>query len=616
MKKLTFCRCRHNTLTIVFFILLTCFSPLFSFAADVPVLETTIPGLLYETDDKNEYDYSSVNIFKPVTSFNSYGHFFIKGTLAEVGVKDGFRMYNAPQEPPTLHYVYTDKLLTGDEESRQLCDDSAKTVAGTKLSSAAGKGVILLLISKDGQIWQETVKKTNALVNPADSGESFYNTTTVQLTDGCYFRFIVAYETRVKTGESKFLFVNQNQYSYRRNVEIYDFYLSNGKSSEKGENEKTKVLGSRVRAAKENNGYAGSQEIDLKDPHYGWDLGTFSMNGYTSEITDADGTPVFLKNVSDKPPMLRFTLLQNIDKLNGKDNLSIANDAKGYDRAFEIQQTDFGRGALIIRHKDETGKLVSETPYTNFLAANASLSADTDVRLFEEGDYEVALDYKIKITTLQIGGIEIIPSYADYRIYFSFKVRNGNCMIYPFDLTTGSELTNESITENGFSLDWAKSKYLSVDVRRSVPVAGINSYSEDVRFDRPAKDGDKYTDEGIYTFTVTNQYTVQTVTKTIYVGDSPVLKALSLNKLSVIELNVLLRQGYTIANDGTLIAPPAPEEPEDNSEPIPEITTPEDEEEAPSVKRSPAILLTCSLVGLLLGASASILVRTIRKEKL
>lgn len=39
----------------------------------------------------------------------------------------------------------------------------------------------------------------------------------------------------------------------------------------------------------------------------------------------------------------------------------------------------------------------------------------------------------------------------------------GNNMVFPKDLATGSELINESSTEEGFRLALAKSRYLDID---------------------------------------------------------------------------------------------------------------------------------------------------------
>ena len=145
---------------------------------------------------------------------------------------------------------------------------------------------------------------------------------------------------------------------------------------------------------------------------------------------------------------------------------------------------------------------------------------------------------------------------------FEFSIRNGNCMVYPFGSLTGAELADNAITENGFKLDKAKSKYLTIDVQRSVLVVGTDGYlTEDVRFNRPAKDGETYTSEGIYTFKVNNLYTGETTTKTIYVGANSYLRALSATGMSIAELNAEIEKGAIVHEDGTVevIAPTEPE---------------------------------------------------------
>ena len=125
-------------------------------------------------------------------------------------------------------------------------------------------------------------------------------------------------------------------------------------------------------------------------------------------------------------------------------------------------------------------------------------------------------------------------------------------MVYPFDLVTGDELTNSSMTENGFRLDLAKSRYLKVIVKREMLADSADGLVEDTRFNGPAKDGAEYKDEGIYTITVSNQYTGQLTEKKIYVGTNNVLRAYMTTGLSIPEINDLVAQGATINNDGTI----------------------------------------------------------------
>lgn len=320
--------------------------------------------------------------------------------------------------------------------------------------------------------------------------------------------------------------------------------------------ERKHYMGSVVNAGHDT-GFSENNKITEKDPHFGWDIGSFYVDGYTRVTEDKDGIPVFLKTVGDTVT-LWFELEQDINKLDGDDMLSICGDTNGYDEYFGIEKTDMGRGTLIIRHTDYQNHTADPVIYTDYLAATATKGAAVEVKLCEEGDYEVALDYEIREDNLDIFGWNPFPSYHNYRIYFRFSVRNGNCMVYPFDVVTGAELTNSSITENGFYLDLAKSRYLNIDIKKEVRKEGAEGLTEDVRFNKPAKDGEQYTDEGIYTITVSNVYTNQTTTKVIYVGTDDVLKAHVTTGLSIADVEYQLSMGATVAEDGTLI--PAPDQ--------------------------------------------------------
>ncbi len=281
-------------------------------------------------------------------------------------------------------------------------------------------------------------------------------------------------------------------------------------------------LGEKIKAG-DDDGYDKDMSIKKKDPHYGWDLGQFFITGYSRVISEDTDSPIFLKNEGDTPT-LYFNLQQDIDELDGDDDNVIYDDPNGYDKYFETDKTDFGKGALIIRHTDYQNHVGDPVIYTDYLSGIEE-DADTKVELLEEGDYEVSLDYTIRHFYVQPFGAEFISNDNDYKIFFKFSVRNGNCMVFPFDAVTKAELTNTSITPNGFYLDLAKSKYLEITIKKEILTEGAEGLTEDIRFNRPAKDGDMYTEEGIYTIKAYNRYTDESTTKKIYVGNDDILKA-------------------------------------------------------------------------------------------
>ena len=305
-------------------------------------------------------------------------------------------------------------------------------------------------------------------------------------------------------------------------------------------------IGEVVNTGKDN-GYSGSKKIKEDDPHFGWKLGEFYIEGFTRYELDEDGNPIFLKNVGDEV-VLWFDLQQNINKLNGSKDLTIYTDKNGYYEKFKIEKTNFKKGALITRYTNYQNKVGEPQIYTNYLSAKASKDADTEVLLCEEGDYEVSLLYEIFDD-----GFLFLNSYTNYKIEFKFSVRNGNTMVFPFDAKTGVELSNSAFTPNGFYLDLANSRYLKIDIKKEVLKDGVEGLVEDVRFNRPAADGEYYTEEGIYTITATNQYTGVTTEKKLYVGDNSILKAHVVTGVSVAEIEKQVKNGATITEEGKII---------------------------------------------------------------
>lgn len=536
-------------------LLLTYFIPVTAIAA---ASEVSIEGRVYKFGEKDHYEWSGADLFETSSTTETYGRFAITGELSPKEAISGMPVYEVSGSDVSFSYSYTDELLVAEDESWHLVDDKTKKVDNMTLSKNILKGAIILQSSKDGLIWLTDLEITNAFSDIPVRSDPFYSPNSIQLANGTYYRVIVVYETAQKIGKNQIASVpTTDKFEYSKTAEVYEFYIIDS-SQPSSENENHRALGAVINTGNDN-GFSKENIITIKDPHYGWEIGQFYVSGFTRESESKEGAPVFLKNVGDQIT-LWFKLKQDINRLNNSDILSVNDDNNGFDQYFQTQKFDMGRGTLIIRYIDETGEKHDPEIYANYLEANARTTADTVVRLFEEGDYEIALDYEIKKTPRVVAGVEILPEYSSYRIFFKFSVRNGNCIFYMFDAGTGSELNNESITETGFKLDMAKSRYLNIDVQRTVVTEGSNGFGEDVRFNRPAKDGDQYSDEGIYTISAKNLYTGESTTKTIYVGSTGYMRALSVNHISVNELNERISQGGIIDANGHIMMPtPSPE---------------------------------------------------------
>lgn len=269
------------------------------------------------------------------------------------------------------------------------------------------------------------------------------------------------------------------------------------------------------------NGFSKKNKIKSSDPHYGWNLGQFCVNGFTGTTEDSNGNMVFLKNVGDTVT-LSFELFEDIDRLNDDGDLSISKDKNGYDEYFETDKTNCGRGMLIVRKTDSQNGKSEPLIYTDYLSG-IETDAVTEIALFEEGDYEVALDYEIKEERHVVGFVPWFPKYRDYRIFFRFSVRNGNCMAYPIELNTNRELGNNSVTEEGFSIDFVNSRYLDICIQYESVSVSEEGIVTDVRYNRTAREGEVYSEEGIYTITAKNKYTSQTTVKVIRVGSGGIV---------------------------------------------------------------------------------------------
>ncbi|MBD5469623.1 MAG: hypothetical protein HDR19_00495 [Lachnospiraceae bacterium] len=529
--------------------------------------ETIIPvGVQYEFDKDSHYEFENAEATKTLEGSGQFGKFSVSGNMKSMVDVNGVAAYEVIDENVSLSYVHEETSVDENESNLEFVDDKTKVIAGIEIDSNIMQGALVLQSSMDGENWVTDFTCTDIAGDAKNYAQNdFYITKDLQQINGCFYRVIVAYETRIKLEDKKGTLIKRDDYEYTKYAEVYEFYLINEDETSRittsAETMPRKEFSDKVNIGKDT-GYdmERAKKVDKDDPHFGWNLGTFTVNGYTRETTKENEDIVFLKTVGDDIT-LWFTLEQDINCLNGDSNLSISEDKNGYDKNYEIKQTDFKHGTLIVKYTDEQGKIHDPVIYTDFLAANAKTGADTKIQIYEEGEYEVALDYEIKNNPRQVGPVSVVPTYTNYKMSFRFSIRNGNTMVFPMDLETGSELEDGMITLNGFLVDLAQSKYLTIDVSREILKVNSNgTVYTDVRNNSVGKDNGKYSEEGIYTITVKNLYSDEQTQKTIYVGDNKYLRALAENKFSIDALNEKILQGYDVADDGSLIVPPKAED--------------------------------------------------------
>lgn len=345
------------------------------------------------------------------------------------------------------------------------------------------------------------------------------------------------------------LFISCSKSPSKKNLDLEENKDFNTEKSivSLADNDSVFYLNSEPVSVENNSGYTNDAPITKKNPHWGWQLGQFYLKGFTRKIEDGNKY-IFLKTLDDNVT-LGFELFQNIKALDGDEKLSIAEDEKGFEERTGIPMTNFGKGTLIIIRTDYQGKRTEPQIYTDFLEGLTN-GANTEINLYEEGDYEIILDYKIKNKRI------IGSSYTSYRVAFEISVRNGNCMVFAFDSVTKSELVNKSYTSNGFYLDLAQSRYLQIDIQKEILNSTFNGLVPDTRFNRPAKDGEVFEEEGIYTINVKNLYTNANTQKMIYVGTNGVLKAYVVTGMPIEEIEKELSEGARILPNGMIVKSP------------------------------------------------------------
>lgn len=551
--------------------------------------EETITGKTYELEEDDGYELSKAKEVNETTE-----RFFLKGDIAYVSTNNGFVSYAVNSGNLKLFVndqFARDLYQSANTKDWYITSDSTDEVDGIELSNDVDTGAIIVQTSKNGKAWVTVDTETDMYVKMSSinsrevngaSIDAFYETSNVQMTNGCYFRIIVAYALERETDPTDLWITSIKNYEEKERMEIYEFYAFDVSvnQTEKLDTQKAYEFGEVYRVDSPN-GFKDPELIKSDDPHIDWSVGKFYVSGYTAVKMDGD-IPIFLKVPGDKAA-LWFNLEQELDKCNGRTDVKVNYIDTGSDIYFGTPTiANFGRGALIIRKTDYQNQKERQI-YTNYLEASATVGANTRVDLFEEGDYEVALDYQLHYDKPFVFGTT--TKTLTYRIFFKFKVRNGDISAFLRDVETNQFITNANVAEQGFYIDVANSHYLDMTIKREVLSEGLDGIVEDTKFSGVAKEGRNYTEEGIYTVTVKNLVTGDSVQKKVYVGHRDIIIAHMKTGIPISTINERLEAGAYIDEAGNIIDPESDiedeleEEFEDEPENSEDIQIEEQEEE-------------------------------------
>ena len=503
------------SLVLTGLIVFTLFNPVNAEEEFSQAKNTELPGYIYESGEDSEYEFTDFVSNTNTIRSDKFGTLEINGaydTQFGIKYKDNYPIIIANEGNLELDYKFDRDLLTELEDKEHLINDKGNKIDGVKYDNDIGMGTIVIQTSRDGEMWFTDTVINDAFKDNNYILDNFYQTNNVQLLNRTYYRIIVAYKTTQKVGTRKILFLNKNVYETKKYVEVYPFVAFDGNRDKFDYQDKYLLSSDDTLVRTEQiKGYSGAQKIDRKDNHYGWKLGEFYIGGFASKDVNQDGILVFTKNVGSRIKMW-FELEQDINKIKNDPKLTITNDSEGTDEYFQTSMMDFGRGTLIIKHTNPKNNISTEPQiYINFLEANANPSGMTNVGLFEEGKYEVALDYEVTKDKL-------VDKVSHYRVFFEFIITNGYADVHLRDLN-GKFLYDGDLVKDGFTINLANSNYLEISMERQV--LNTNNHLE-TKFSGPAEEDKEYGGigkGGKYIIKVKNVNTDSTIQKVVYVGD-------------------------------------------------------------------------------------------------
>ncbi len=168
-----------------------------------------VKGKVYTFDKDNAYKFSSDGEAVSSGDAQTYGIFSISGIelIAESGTKNGVASYSVPEGHVSIQYTYSDELLDATDEDWHLVDDNTTSIAVFKIDNNIQKGAIILQKSMDHMNWYNVSVQSNAFKNTPVQNGVLYETTDIEMINGCYYHLMVVYEMARKVGTSTVVLV-------------------------------------------------------------------------------------------------------------------------------------------------------------------------------------------------------------------------------------------------------------------------------------------------------------------------------------------------------------------------------------------------------------------------
>ena len=221
---------RNFIMIIIFCLIVMFYSGMFSEFVYAAEERFEIKGKCYE----NKYDFSMTQ--KDIVSSMSYGKnigsLFISCVSGHEAKYKGTQAYGVNGNVVIGYLNNSNNYQSSVKGTWNLEKSDKKKIGNIKLSKNVAKGTMIIQKSDDGKNWVDAIKPMNNLFsNKKINLNSIYNVPSEDVKSGKYYKILILYELKRKTGtKSGLLGFKSNVYEKKYCVEECVIYLCYGKN--------------------------------------------------------------------------------------------------------------------------------------------------------------------------------------------------------------------------------------------------------------------------------------------------------------------------------------------------------------------------------------------------